>query len=321
VRQIRNEEHAMIRQVQPILSDTIHPPVIRGAACLAEALAGGAAVDGLLATLSGPFANDAAMLAAAFDTAVLAFLSGRRELGLALQRDVLESCRLFRFAKSAAASGGPALRVLAFAAPGDLQMNMPIEFITRHLDVRLDVLFVSPPQPLPEALPEHDVAICLISDADPDALAWLATQLALWPRRVLNHPAFVAGGRIEDLRRDGIARLFADVDGILAPATVWRRRGEIEAFLARGGAVGELLPGAAWPLLARPFGSHAGELLERLDGPEELAVYAECLSGEHFYLTRFVDYRAADGLYRKLRVALIGGAPFPCHMAVSDRCR
>jgi hypothetical protein len=129
----------------------------------------------------------------------------------------------------------------------------------------------------------------------------------------------VAGGRIEDLRRDGIARLFADAAGILAPATVWRRRGEIEAFLSRGGAVGELLPGGAWPLLARPFGSHAGQLLERLDGPEELAVYAECLSAEHFYLTRFVDYRNEDGLYRKLRVALIGGEPFLCHMAVSDR--
>jgi hypothetical protein len=35
------------------------------------------------------------------------------------------------------------------------------------------------------------------------------------------------------------------------------------------------------------------------------------------FVTPFVDYRGADGLFRKYRIALIDGAPFLCHMAVS----
>jgi hypothetical protein len=31
-----------------------------------------------------------------------------------------------------------------------------------------------------------------------------------------------------------------------------------------------------------------------------------------------VDYQSADGLYRKLRIVLIDGAPFICHLAISS---
>jgi glutathione synthase/RimK-type ligase-like ATP-grasp enzyme len=43
------------------------------------------------------------------------------------------------------------------------------------------------------------------------------------------------------------------------------------------------------------------------------------VKGEQFYLSRFVDYRSADGLFRKYRVALVGGKPFICHYAISER--
>ena len=310
----------MFDESLPSLSATLAPPVIQGAAPLAEQVAEGVTVGCILARLSGPFADDDTMLAAAFDTSVLSFLSNRCDLGLALQRDVLASCALFRVAGGPGAepSSAPQLRLLALAAPGDLQMNMPIEFITRHLNVRLDVLYMLPHQALPAVIPDHDVAICIISDSDPDALMRLVPLLARWPRPVLNDPGRVAGGRIEDLTRDGIARLFADAPDIMAPPTVWRSRGEIADFLASGAGIEALLPGGTWPLLVRPVGSHAGHLLERLDTPEELAVYLAALGAERFYLSAFVDYRDADGFYRKHRIALIGGAPFLCHMAVSD---
>ncbi len=35
-------------------------------------------------------------------------------------------------------------------------------------------------------------------------------------------------------------------------------------------------------------------------------------------ISRFVDYRAGDGRFRKYRIALINGRPFACHMAISD---
>ena len=39
--------------------------------------------------------------------------------------------------------------------------------------------------------------------------------------------------------------------------------------------------------------------------------------GEEFYLSRFVDYSGADGLFRKYRVVLIAGVPYICHFAIS----
>jgi hypothetical protein len=210
------------------------------------------------------------------------------------------------------------LRLLAFAAPGDLQMNMPIEFIVQHLNIRLDILYVLPDCTLPACVPDHDVAICVISDSDPGALVRLVPYLARWPRPVLNDPGRVARGRIEDLARDGIARLFAATPGIQTPVTISRTRAEIGEFLTGSDDICALVPDASWPLLVRPVGSHAGRLLERLCCRDELEIYLDSLTAEHFYLSGFVDYRERDGFYRKYRVALIQGRAHLCHMAVSD---
>lgn len=303
----------------PALTERVDPPVIRGAASLAAGLANGLATQHILAGLSGPFDHDTALVAASFDTAIMAFLTARRDLGLDLQRDVLQRNRLFRVARgSTAPDNGRTLRVLAFAAPGDLQMNMPIEFITAHLNVRLDLLFVVSGEELPQHLPDHDVAICVVSDSHPALLKRLAGLLARWPRPVINQPARIAGGQISDLTRDGMARLFAGCPGVHAPVTVEHDRQDLAALLASGAPINEILPGGAWPLLVRPVGSHAGTLLELLHDAGELSVYLDCVSAGRLYLTQFVDYRHPDGLHRKSRVALIAGHPYPCHMAVSD---
>jgi hypothetical protein len=197
-------------------------------------------------------------------------------------------------------------------------MNMPIEFITQHLPVRLDILYVLPERPLPSEVPDHDVAMCIISDSDPDALMRLVPLLAHWPRPVLNDPGRVVCGRIEDLTRDGIARLFSRLCDIEVAATVARTRAELAEFLDGSNQLSVLMPDGRWPLLVRPVGSHAGRLLERLSGSDELQTYLDCLTSERFYLSNFIDYRDQDGLYRKRRVAMIQGQTFLCHMAVSD---
>jgi hypothetical protein len=35
-------------------------------------------------------------------------------------------------------------------------------------------------------------------------------------------------------------------------------------------------------------------------------------------VSQFVDYRGADGLFRKYRIAFVDGRPFACHMAVAN---
>jgi len=292
----------------PVLSDSLCPPVVRGAESLTSALVTGVTTQELLAQLTGPFADDATVCSALYDTAVLAMLMNQRDLGLSLQRDLLGRCMLFRFASR----HPPRIRVLAIAAPGDLQMNMPIEFITAHLDVRLDLLVLVPGQPLPATLPDHDLAFCVISDTDPQALHRAAQLLSSWPRPVLNHPARVAGGQIAALTRDGYARMFAQTEGICAPETARVARDVLEAVVA-----GTLLLDV-WPVLIRPLLSHAGENLARLETAASLADYLATVSDDAFFVSRFIEYRDPDRLYRKLRVALVQGQAFLCHMGVSE---
>lgn len=293
----------------PALLPGLELPVIRGAAPLAAAMAEGRSVAEIAATLSGPFADERAMIAASFDTAVLAFLSGRPEIGLPLQADILAQSRVFRIAPGMEAVRATCpLRLLGFVAPGDLQTNMPIEFITAHLPVLLDIVFVGSDGGLPLVVPEHDVAICLVSDSRPDILHSLGASLAGWPRPVLNDPARILGGHIEKLSREGISDLFAGSNAVLAPPSRIFARGE----LVEGAAV------ADWPILARPAESHAGRLLAKLDSPAELAVYLDSVAAEHITLTRFVDYRDIDGQYRKRRIVLIEGEPHLAHMAISS---
>ena len=306
----------MVRTNGPKLADDVIPPVVRGAERLTAALLAGVDTQALLAELSGPFATEQALYAALLDTATLAMLMRQNALGLQLQRDVLTRCRLFRV------QGGPVsarpIRVLAIAAPGDLQMNLPIEFITAHLDVRLDLLFLAEDGTLPPVIPDHDVAFCVASDLDPLALHRCAVLLQDWPRPVLNDPNQIACGRIDDLTRAGIAACFADAPGVYAPPVVSLSRAVLQERLADGAPYPALCDGGAWPLLVRQHGAHAGNSLQRVADAAELVAYLAAMPGERFDLTRFVDYRDADGLYRKRRVALIQGEAYLCHMGVSD---
>jgi glutathione synthase/RimK-type ligase-like ATP-grasp enzyme len=79
-----------------------------------------------------------------------------------------------------------------------------------------------------------------------------------------------------------------------------------------------LLPGEAFPIIVRPVGTHAGAGLSKLDGLEELRSYLQERREEEFYLAPFIDYRSPDGLFRKQRIAFIGGKAFISHMAISD---
>jgi len=38
-----------------------------------------------------------------------------------------------------------------------------------------------------------------------------------------------------------------------------------------------------------------------------------------FFVSPYVDYRSADGKFRKYRIVWIDDRPYPCHMAIADR--
>jgi hypothetical protein len=56
----------------------------------------------------------------------------------------------------------------------------------------------------------------------------------------------------------------------------------------------------------------------KIDAPQALAEYLRTMPESEFHISPFVDYRGADGLFRKYRVVLIDGRPFAGHMGISD---
>src|SRR5262249_18016613 len=126
------------------------------------------------------------------------------------------------------------------------------------------------------------------------------------PRPVLNAPE-----RIARLSREGASLLLRDAPGMMVPVTERRPRAELLD------AAGKRMP-MEFPIIVRPIGSHAGESLARIDGPDGLGAYLEGNPEHVFYVAPFIDYRSKDGRFRKYRVSLIGGRPYACHMGISD---
>ena len=198
----------------PRLDAALTPRRVRGPAALSHLAFAGAAEPALLRAIERPTPTLADAAAYALDAATVQALQFRPEAARALQRQALAACRLFRVADAMRTQSAAPLRVLALMAPGDLMANTPLDFLTMHLDVRLDLLFVVPGRPLPDALPEHDVAFFAAADDDPAVLARLAGLHAVWPRPRLNDPA-----RVLRLGREALATALRRCPGLLCPPT------------------------------------------------------------------------------------------------------
>jgi len=293
----------------PAIDPGLAPPTIKGTAALAHRAYAAGSADDLLAFVSRPAGTEGELAALAFDSALAHELRFRPDSARALQAEALERASLFRVGERFVPLGERPLRLLAVMAPGSLMVNTPLDFITAHLDVRLDLLFVQPGRALPEAMPEHDVAFFAVSESDTDTLRRLAPLFRAWPRPALNDPA-----RVLRLTRDGVAAAFGTVPGIATP----RILAVTKAALHQMAATGTLAAGYDYPVLLRPVGSHAGHDLELLAGPEALADYLRRIASPDYFIANFIDYRGADGLFHKYRLVFIGGSPFVCHMASSE---
>ena len=73
------------------------------------------------------------------------------------------------------------------------------------------------------------------------------------------------------------------------------------------------------PFLIRPVGSHAGFELEKIEHLGELGDYLARVPDNEFYITPFIEYSSDDGYYRKYRVIMVDGVPFPFHLAIAKR--
>jgi hypothetical protein len=174
---------------------------------------------------------------------------------------------------------------------------------------------VLPGVPLPHPLPDHDVAFVAIAESDENRplLRELARVLRAWPRPVINRPE-----RIAPLTRDGTWALLNSAPGLVIPINARIDRAGLERAGRGALDIESVLAGSGFPIIARPLDSHLGDGLCKLDDVAAIADYLCERPEPDFYIAPFVNYRQADGLYRKYRVALIDGRAYAVHMAVSS---
>jgi len=274
---------------------------------------GGADLRPLRDRLMAKVADGTADAGEALDLSLITQLLGDKPMGLAIQAEVLAFHQLFR---SPCDAEMPKLRVLALAAATDMGSNTPIDFLLEGSGIELLTLYVMVDLELPVPLPDHDVAIVIASDSEEcrDALRRIEQAAAHWPRPLLNPPHLV-----RHLDRDKLHGLLGGIEGLDIPATTLVTRAQLSALAEPDIPVADIAADLQFPLIVRPRGSHAGVGLARIDDRAMIGQYLTLRPELEFFVSRFVDYAGADGLFRKYRLAVVDGRPYACHMAVADR--
>lgn len=269
----------------------------------------------LIAQLSGePDTRDANAL---MDLSTVLQLRGNHDLALDMQSQALLLQQIYEIPmkRGTGDRNSAAIRLLAIMGPGDLMANSPVEFLLEDEDVALDIVYVTDKLDIPELLPDHDVLFVAIaeSEANIPLLQKIQPHIAVWPRPVLNDPE-----RIALLSRDNNCALLKSAPGLDMPATVRISRDELLQIGEGTLPVTSVIEDGDFPVIVRPVDSHAGKGLDKIAVRTEIAAYLLANEQSEFFISRFVDYRDADGLFRKYRIVLIKGRPFLCHMGISS---
>ena len=72
----------------------------------------------------------------------------------------------------------------------------------------------------------------------------------------------------------------------------------------------------AMPILVRPAGTHGGDDFEKFDNASDAAAFVTRHPGAEHYLIEYLDYRSADGHFRKYRFIFVGDEILPYHLAI-----
>jgi tetratricopeptide (TPR) repeat protein len=218
----------------------------------------------------------------------------RPALALEHQTRALKLTRLF--SEPGKNPDGPVLLVLK--AAGDWQVNTPTDFILNPKDwACLHYYFLDEARPVQPDIPDCDLVFNAIAEPDraSAALKAAATIIAYLDRPCINDPNAMAKAT-----RDNVAKRLASLPHTIVPqAKRVSSRAELE--------------GLQPPFLLRPAGTHAGQGMILIADQKEIP---EFVDGIH-YAIPYVDYGSADGQFRKYRVVVVDGVPYPFHLGLS----
>jgi tetratricopeptide (TPR) repeat protein len=203
----------------------------------------------------------------------------------------------------------PDFRLLALYAPFD--GNIPIQYLFKDASYDIDTLaFFGADEPDISALGDIDVVINLISEADQaaamlPAAARLAAKLG---KPVVNDP-----DKILRTTRDAATGLLTGIPACRIPRILRLEAGsDVSAA-----ALAACLP-FAFPVLARPAGTHGGDDFEKLENLDELARFLAPRQKHDHYVIEYVDYASCDRHFRKYRFIFVGKEILPYHLAIGN---
>jgi Flp pilus assembly protein TadD/glutathione synthase/RimK-type ligase-like ATP-grasp enzyme len=201
-------------------------------------------------------------------------------------------------------------RVLALFAP--FAGNTPHGYLFKDTPYDTDTLALFASSQFDVELLKQDVQVVvnLISDADQaGAVLPLAADLAArLGKPVVNDPR-----KIARTTRDAVAAALQGIPGCTVPKVLRQKAG---AGLAVAGLRAELSSSST--VLVRPAGTHGGDDFEKIEDAAELAAtLAQQTDGDRYFI-EYIDYRSADGYFRKYRFIFVDGQILPYHLAIAD---
>ena len=228
---------------------------------------------------------------------ILFYALDQLDLGREMLARALEHRRIYRYRCAQPAK----IRLLAIMGPAGGLDNAPIEYLLENSDIQMDLVFIDEDGRLPDVVPDHDVAIVALGESWKlhSQFQTLIAISAVWPRHIINQPEFVL-----NCSRDTLCQILSGVSQLVVPQTQRVQRNSIIL--------------GAFPKIIRPVDTHGGDGMAKVDNKEALQKYMQDSDAAEFYVSNFIDYRSSDGLFRKLRIALIDGEPYICHLAITE---
>ena len=290
-----------------MLQTTTNSPLI-GQAELMQRMFNGDDLSQTAQALIGISQLDPDNAEALIDLSTILLLRGDQKVGLLTQLQALQIKQLFSIQKRGD------FRLLIIKTPGDFMANTPVEFMIRTSDISADELYIAPNLPYP-VLVDYDLVFIAISESEANnpSLKMAQTLLQQWRLPYVNSP-----DEIPFLARDRACELMDTVPGIYMPQNIIVDREQLNDLANLQQQLSEYLIEAQFPIIARPFGSHAGQGLSKLSSYQDIDQYLHLHNEQNFFIAPFSDYRSPDGLFRKYRIVFISRQPFLCHMAISE---
>ena len=194
---------------------------------------------------------------------------------------------------------------LVLCVAGPWHRNIPLDFIVDPARWTLHRWYLPDDkmQSNDLELPDYDLVIDAIGEsiAAQPALDAARRFIASQGKPSINDPQRVPG-----TARDSLAATLHGVAGCTVAPVRRITRDELTQVTS------------GFPLLVRPTDAHGGRGLERVDDANAIAVYAARVPAGAYDAGEFVDYRSADGYYRKYRVMFVDREPYPYHLALDE---